>query len=607
VTRARRLQPDLKLAPGNAAGIARICRLVEGMPLGILLAAAWVEVLTPGEIAVQIEQGLDVLEADWRDVPARQRSMRTVFGHSWQLLSGREREVMEAVSVFRGRFTWEAARQVAAASLRDLMALIHRSLLHHTADGRYELHELLRQFAAEKLCLSSTGDAAQYDEQGAAARGRECIAVPDRYCVALDERHCAAVRDRHCVYYAEFLHQREADVFKGYVQETMREIDNIRAGWDWAVRCGKAAEILKSSLSLWNVHNSMNWVREGATAFGRAADSLRGEHAGESTETREVALGLALGIQGFFSRYVGDAERAAQLAREGLSTLRKYGVRRELAMGQIFAVFGVPADDPERQQLLQESLAISQEIGFYKGTVLALRWLGRNEKALSMSRQANDRRGMAFALGHLGEDAYARQEYGEARQFFEESLTLSKEVGIQRYIGNHITNLGDVALALGEYEAARARYQEALAHSRHIRYDLGILSALDGLGRVALAVGNHVTAMRHYRQALEIAVETHFDPEVQDVTLRLDLMVGMAALLARTDGERAVELAALSRHHPSCTEEIRGRAQRLLDSLRARLSHVAFAAAEERGRSRDLEATVAELLTDLEEQNLGFL
>jgi len=603
VVSARRLQPDFELAQGNAAGIARICLLVEGMPLGIQLAAAWVEVLAPDEIADQIERGFDVLEADWRGVPARQRSMRAIFGHSWSLLLEGQQGVMEALSVFRGGFTLEAAQQVAGASLRDLVALIHRSLLHHTADERFEIHELLRQFAAEKLCLSSTVDVKQYDQQGATARGRECLTIPGRYCVALGERHCAAVRDRHCAYYAEFLHRREMDVIRGFVRETMREIDNIRAAWHWMVQRGNAAEICKSSLSLWLVYNSMNWVQEGAATFGRAADSLRVEHTGESEETREVALGLTLGIQSYFSRYIGAAEPAARLIQEGLSLLRKYGVRRELALCQVFACIGSPEDDLESQQLLRESLAISQEIGFYFGTIWALRRLGRNEEALQMSRQARDRRGMAFALGHLGEDAYARQEYSKARRYLDESLALFEKIDMQQWKGQHLCRLGDVALALDEYEAARARYQEALAQFRHARHDLGALSALDGLGRVALAVQDHATAIHQYRQALEIAVETHFHPFTQEVLLRLDLVAGIAALLARMDAKRTVELAALSRHHASSTVEIKGRAQDVLDSLRANLPPAAFASAEKRGRSRDLETTLADLLASLEAQD----
>ncbi|UCC75796.1 MAG: GNAT family N-acetyltransferase, partial [Anaerolineales bacterium] len=148
---ARRAQPGFALSDDNVADVIRICHLVQGMPLGILLAAAWVGVLTPVEIASEIGQSLDFLEAQLRDLPQRQRSMRAVFDHSWRLLSEREREVFQRLSVFRGGFTRQAARQVAGASLRQLRALVEKSLLQRDPQGRYGVHDLLRQYAAQRL------------------------------------------------------------------------------------------------------------------------------------------------------------------------------------------------------------------------------------------------------------------------------------------------------------------------------------------------------------------------------------------------------------------------------------------------------------------------
>ncbi|MFN2224989.1 MAG: ATP-binding protein, partial [Anaerolineae bacterium] len=111
---ARRVCPGFELA-GHERHVARICRLVQGMPLALLLAAAWVEMLPPAEIAGRILQGLDFLETGWRDVPDRHRSIRAVFDHSWHLLGEREAEVFQALSVFCGGFSRQAARQVAGA------------------------------------------------------------------------------------------------------------------------------------------------------------------------------------------------------------------------------------------------------------------------------------------------------------------------------------------------------------------------------------------------------------------------------------------------------------------------------------------------------------
>ncbi len=88
---ARRSQPDLELMADGWTDVVRVCQLVQGIPLAITLAAAWVGVLSPAEIVAQIRQSLDVLEADLRDAPERQRSIRAAFDHSWKLLTERER------------------------------------------------------------------------------------------------------------------------------------------------------------------------------------------------------------------------------------------------------------------------------------------------------------------------------------------------------------------------------------------------------------------------------------------------------------------------------------------------------------------------------------
>ena len=120
------------------AQVLAICRRVEGLPLGIVLAAAWLRLLTPAEVVAEIEgHGLDLLESDRHDLPERQRSLRAAFDYSWRLLDGRERDVLAGLSVFRGGATYAAAHEVTGATLRDLRGLANSSLLERTPGGRY--------------------------------------------------------------------------------------------------------------------------------------------------------------------------------------------------------------------------------------------------------------------------------------------------------------------------------------------------------------------------------------------------------------------------------------------------------------------------------------
>ena len=164
---------------GNLPQIQRICQLVEGFPLGIELAAALVSFMPLTEIVAELANNVDILSTSLHDYPDRHRSLRAVFESSWALLRVQEQQVLARLAVFRGGFDWSAAQAVARATSPDMASLVNKSLLrlnHATAQraGRYEMHELLRTYAAERMI------------------DREEIATT------------------HATYFAEFVHGREA-------------------------------------------------------------------------------------------------------------------------------------------------------------------------------------------------------------------------------------------------------------------------------------------------------------------------------------------------------------------------------------------------------------
>ena len=154
VERATQVEPGFSLDDDERAEAVRICRLVEGLPLGIELAASWVSMLSCAEIAEEIEQNIDFLATSMRDVPERHRSLRAAFDQSWRLLSGEQQDVLARLSVLRGDYGREAAVAVAGADLRLLSDLVSKSLVRRSDFGRFELHELLRQYSAERLAAS---------------------------------------------------------------------------------------------------------------------------------------------------------------------------------------------------------------------------------------------------------------------------------------------------------------------------------------------------------------------------------------------------------------------------------------------------------------------
>jgi predicted ATPase len=241
---ARRVRHDFAPDAAEFDSIARICRMAEGLPLAVELAAAWTNLLSVEEIASEMTAGLGMLKAELRDIPERHRSIRAVFDHSWRLLTESEREAFMRFSVFRGGFTRETAREVVGADLSVLMGLANKSMIRRDG-GRYGIHELLRQYAEERLAESGQIDDA---------------------------------RDRHCAYFAGFIAEREPDI-KGRRQlEALNEIDvdfdNVRAAWHHAASHRDEATIGRMLESVYWFADMRSRHREGRELFRFAENKL---------------------------------------------------------------------------------------------------------------------------------------------------------------------------------------------------------------------------------------------------------------------------------------------------------------------------------------------
>jgi predicted ATPase/DNA-binding SARP family transcriptional activator len=207
VDAARRARPDFDLTPENASAAAAICRLCQGLPLAILMAAAWVDTLSPAQIYQELQRSLDLLTATWRDLPERQRSLRSIFDYSWRLLDADERAIFLRLSVFRGSFSAVFAQQVAGATLIQLRAFLKAAMLMVDGPGSFRLHDLVRQYAQERLFADSSEN--------------------------------RAAHDRHAGVFFAVLKEEEprlkgSDLFAALAEIGQLEAD-IRAAWDWAI------------------------------------------------------------------------------------------------------------------------------------------------------------------------------------------------------------------------------------------------------------------------------------------------------------------------------------------------------------------------------------
>jgi predicted ATPase/DNA-binding XRE family transcriptional regulator len=335
VQSAARARPGFSLKPEDHQAIARICQLLEGLPLGIELAASWVRLLTCQEIAREIEHDLDFVTTSARDLPARHRSLRAVFDHSWGMLTTEERNTLARMSVFRGAFKREASEQVAGASLSILLALIDKSIFCRAGDNRFEIHNLIQQYAHDHL---------QNDE---------------------DENY--RIHNLHCLYYSNWLNNLENKI-KGPEQssilaELRAEIDNIRLAWDWAVTHHHISEIRKAVRCLSWYYELMGWFVEGEIVFRNAANILedyrstfeitRTDLDGSSLEF-EIALGQVITFWGFFLLRSGRQDEARVTINKAIELLRRTEDKRALAdaLTALSLIIIRMGEDEVRQQRL---------------------------------------------------------------------------------------------------------------------------------------------------------------------------------------------------------------------------------------------------------------
>jgi|GEM_PF-349810 len=613
---AQRVRPDFTLTEDRIPYIIRICQLVLGMPLAIELASAWMSVLSCKEVVEEIEQNIDFLATSMRDVPERHRSMRAVFEHSWDLLSDEEKKVFMKMSVFRGGFQRDAAKKVTKTSLLLLSDLVNKSLLQHYSSGRYVVHELLRQYAEEKLA--------------------ECPQDKEE------------VHDLHSQFYCEFMCQKKKSIRgerqREVLEEIGEEIDNVRAAWMWAVEKGNINAIDRCFDSLWRFYMVRGWYQDGEEMFGQATKKLESRMA-VTEEEKEIVFGNVLARHGVFSHQLGRYEKAKELFQRSICIFRKLDAQKNIAdtLTELSRLDYIKGDYSKAKQILEKSLSIYKNIGLrdrmavphttlgniayrlgelkvarehYQKSYLIYkelgdRWgmaillmnmanveheLGEHSEAkrlygesLAVSRELGDRRGIASNLNNMGNLLKDLGEYAEAKKLYQESLEIKREIGDRKGIASSLGNLGNIACALGEYDEAKQHHKESFDLSREIGYRWGLVGALIGLGTDSCEAGECEQSKEYFYEALDAAMKISSIPQA------LDALVGISALF-REEKEQALEVLSFIACNPSSYIHTKNKVEELRHEIASKLPPHVAEAAQKRGEARKLEDVVAEIL-----------
>jgi len=452
IQRARHASPGFAFNAEDLVGIAHICRLVGGIPLAIELAATWLRMLSPVEIAKEIEGSLDVLGASLRDLPERHRSMRVVFDQTWQRLSVKEQQVLSQLSVFRGGFSRQAAEQVAGASLPVLSTLVNRTLLRRVASGRYHLHVLIRQYSATHLTA--------------------------------DPQAHAAAQKRHYDYFLALAEAAEQGL-KGrdqleWLGRLEQEQDNLRATLEWAL--GSDHEAAESDELALRLSGALRWFWRMRGHFHEGRDwlmqALQMCPERPTTPRASALLGLSLILNG-----LGNLNPALPQAEESAAIFRKLGNQRGLA----------------------EALSEAGATLTWQGE--AVMAFARFEEALALFRGAGDRWGEAQVLYRLGVTVVDTSGDLLGRDMVEESVKILQDLG-EKYLYVYVLIfLGDTDAASGNYTSARTYLEKGLAVATEIKHTGGIADALTSLGNVSRIQGEYLTAQSHLEAAFRVYQE----------------------------------------------------------------------------------------------------
>ncbi|MCU0513894.1 MAG: AAA family ATPase, partial [Anaerolineae bacterium] len=426
---ARRLRHDFQ--PDDPAALVALCRLVEGLPLALELAATWVPLLPVRAIVEHIRAGMDVLATTARDVPERHRSLRAVFEYSWARLDAPAQTVLSRLAFFRGGFTPAAAQAVAGASLPLLLALLEKSLLRRSGldgDGRFEMHELLRQYAGQKA----------------------------------DPADVAAVADRHSQYMLHWLATLREAIRSPQEPAAYRliraEIDNVRGALRHAIDRHDVPALAGALYPVGMFYSTFSHLDESLELYQRLAQSL---HADSPDPAERRLLGQTLVALGRTQRTLGHTEAMEVAIAQALPLLQQF------------------PDEVDTAFYLQLAARARNRSGQKVEQALALA-----RTALDICERHGDRYGQAMALYVIGSVEHNFMYYDVGRAHLEHSLRLFREIGQPGSLVMVLNMLTEAARTRGDYATARACTTEALALAREI----GSATAIQAISNVLVGL-----------------------------------------------------------------------------------------------------------------------
>jgi predicted ATPase/DNA-binding CsgD family transcriptional regulator len=440
VRRAQTSRPDFQLTDQNARAVAQICACVDALPLAIELAAVWIKLLSPEELLERLDKPLELLTHGPRDLPARQRELRSTIGWSYQLLDAGPRRLLRGLGVFSGGCSIEQAEEVlgrgeesSMGALDGLASLVDHGLARRTpaTDGRTRVVtlETIREFAVAEL--EASGEA-------------------------------GLVRAAHARCFARAAGEAERSPGRpqeAWVERLALDHANFRAALRWSVDQGDGEAAIQLCNGLWrfwlirgHLREGEQWLAQALTAYGHRASPARAR----------ALVGAAM-----IASYLDDDLRAAVILDESVAISRRL-------------------DDV---MTLNIALTARGLVARKLGDLAAARAF--YQEVVSTPSPSSNYAGYAVpgALQGLGWLAFWEGNEEEANVLFADSLTQFEELGDRLQAAGSLYGLAQLASRRGDHEQAQAFCERALALASGLNDRWLVSSCLEGMGRIAVAAG----------------------------------------------------------------------------------------------------------------------
>lgn len=546
INRARQIVFDYAPGPTDLATIRTIARLVEGMPLALELAASLIDQYSPATIALHVTANLDALATSYRDAPPRRRSIRAVFDYSWELLTAVEQERFARLALFEGGFTGAAAQEVAEAAPELLRGLTHKSLIRFVPDAeRYSMHDLMRQYAREKL------DA---NPEAAARTGRA-----------------------HSRYYARFLDNHKLRLERGdrrAVEIVAAERDNIRAMWQRA--CGlkdvETINLVYHPLAFF--YDATARYVEGKALFGLALAHLDPRPQASPSAQPSYLAGLLLAHAnlrdrlGEYAPAIEELERSLEISKvynetEGLNYALLLLGRVELDRGRFERAEAWLQQAAQlcraRRDVSAEGRALLRlgEAQLCQGKGQAAR--SSLEQALACMRGAHKRRGTLYAQVALGVWEAEQGNLAAAQEWWQRTLSLPSSPGAAFLQAEAQVQIGYYLILFERFDEAERLLIAALPPLLDQTHGVTFATAINHLALLYALWGRTAQAQLLFQRAAALVAN------LGTVRQSIGLLLTYGHLcLARGDSSRAAQALGVVSCHEASTHGQVSLARRLL-------------------------------------------